>query len=80
MSALDFLSPAAAAEAIGAPVTLLSGDREAELSGLGVITGINRPDGVVGDLGGGSLELIDVKGAHAGTGAHPGAPIDRDRA
>ena len=51
---------AAAAEAIGAPVTLLSGDREAELSGFGVITGINRPDGVVGDLGGGSLELIDV--------------------
>ncbi|MGH6836721.1 MAG: Ppx/GppA family phosphatase [Methylocella sp.] len=59
---------AAAAEAIGAPVTLLSGDREAELSGFGVITGINRPDGVVGDLGGGSLELIDVKGAHAGMG------------
>lgn len=59
---------AAAAEAIGAPVTLLSGDREAELSGLGVITGINRPDGVVGDLGGGSLELIDVKGARAGKG------------
>ena len=49
-------------------MTLLSGDREAELSGLGVITGINRPDGVVGDLGGGSLELIDVKGARAGKG------------
>jgi exopolyphosphatase/guanosine-5'-triphosphate,3'-diphosphate pyrophosphatase len=59
---------AAAAEAIGAPVTLLSGIREAELSGLGVIAGINRPDGVAGDLGGGSLELIDVKGAHAGRG------------
>src|SRR3984893_8237606 len=59
---------AAAAEAIGAPVTLLSGDREAELSGLGVITGIHRPDGVAGDLGGGSLELIDVNGAHAGKG------------
>ena len=55
-------------EAIGAPVTLLSGGREAELSALGVISGINRPDGVVGDLGGGSLELIDVKGAHAGKG------------
>jgi exopolyphosphatase / guanosine-5'-triphosphate,3'-diphosphate pyrophosphatase len=59
---------AAAAEAIGAPVTLLSGEREAELSAHGVIAGINRPDGVVGDLGGGSLELIDVKGAHAGKG------------
>ncbi|MGH6838971.1 MAG: Ppx/GppA family phosphatase [Methylocella sp.] len=59
---------AAAAEAIGAPVTLLSGEREAELSAHGVIAGINRPDGVVGDLGGGSLELIEVKGAHAGKG------------
>ncbi|MGH6795323.1 MAG: Ppx/GppA family phosphatase [Methylocella sp.] len=59
---------AAAAEAIGAPVMLLSGIREAELSGLGVIAGINHPDGVVGDLGGGSLELIDVKGTHAGKG------------
>jgi exopolyphosphatase / guanosine-5'-triphosphate,3'-diphosphate pyrophosphatase len=59
---------AAAAEAIGAPVTLLSGEREAELSAHGVIAGINRPDGVAGDLGGGSLELIDVKGAHAGKG------------
>jgi exopolyphosphatase / guanosine-5'-triphosphate,3'-diphosphate pyrophosphatase len=59
---------AAAAKAISAPVTLLSGEREAELSAHGVIAGINRPDGVVGDLGGGSLELIDVKGAHAGKG------------
>jgi exopolyphosphatase / guanosine-5'-triphosphate,3'-diphosphate pyrophosphatase len=66
LNGAEFL--AAAAEAIGAPVTLLSGDREAELSGLGVITGINRPDGVVGDLGGGSLELIDVIGADAGKG------------
>jgi exopolyphosphatase/guanosine-5'-triphosphate,3'-diphosphate pyrophosphatase len=59
---------AAAAAAIGAPVTLLSGGREAELSAYGVISGITKPDGVVGDLGGGSLELIDVKGAHAGKG------------
>ena len=59
---------AAAAEAIGAPITLLSGGREAELSAYGVISGIMKPDGVVGDLGGGSLELIDVKGAHAGKG------------
>ena len=59
---------AAAATAIGAPVTLLSGGREAELSAYGVISGIAKPDGVVGDLGGGSLELIDVKGSHAGKG------------
>lgn len=58
----------AATAAIGTPVTLLSGGREAELSAYGVIAGITKPDGVVGDLGGGSLELIDVKGTHAGKG------------
>jgi exopolyphosphatase/guanosine-5'-triphosphate,3'-diphosphate pyrophosphatase len=59
---------AAASDAIGAPVSLLSGDREAELSALGVISGIEKPDGIVGDLGGGSLELIDVRGTHLGRG------------
>jgi exopolyphosphatase/guanosine-5'-triphosphate,3'-diphosphate pyrophosphatase len=42
------------------PVELLSGKREAHLSALGVVSGFFRPNGVVGDLGGGSLELIDV--------------------
>ena len=41
----------------------LSGKREAELSALGVVSGVHRPDGIVGDLGGGSLELIDVHGS-----------------
>jgi len=59
----------AAEHAIGAPIALLSGEREAQLSSLGVISGIYKPDGVVGDLGGGSLELIDVKHAHLGKGA-----------
>jgi exopolyphosphatase / guanosine-5'-triphosphate,3'-diphosphate pyrophosphatase len=59
----------AAAEATcGAPVELLSGAREAELSALGVISGFHEPDGVVGDLGGGSLELVDVAGRVAGRG------------
>ena len=48
--------------------TLLSGTREAELSALGVISGIYKPDGIVGDLGGGSLELIDVKRPQLGKG------------
>jgi exopolyphosphatase / guanosine-5'-triphosphate,3'-diphosphate pyrophosphatase len=43
-------------------VTVLSGKREAHLTALGVISGIYRPDGIVGDLGGGSLELVDVHG------------------
>ena len=59
----------AAEKAIGTPVTLLSGPREAQLSAMGVISGIWRPDGVVGDLGGGSLELIDVRTGLVGPGA-----------
>jgi exopolyphosphatase / guanosine-5'-triphosphate,3'-diphosphate pyrophosphatase len=50
---------------IGAPIDVLSGSREAELTALGVISGVHRADGVVGDLGGGSLELVDVHGTRA---------------
>jgi exopolyphosphatase/guanosine-5'-triphosphate,3'-diphosphate pyrophosphatase len=57
---------AEAAKAIGAPVSLLSARREAELSALGVVSGFNVPDGVVADLGGGSLELIDIVGMKVG--------------
>jgi len=46
----------------GVPIDVLSGRREAELSALGVVSGMHKPDGIVGDLGGGSLELVDVKG------------------
>lgn len=59
---------AEASEALGAPVSLLSGRREAELSALGVISGFHEPDGVVADLGGGSLELIEIKGTRVGKG------------
>jgi exopolyphosphatase/guanosine-5'-triphosphate,3'-diphosphate pyrophosphatase len=63
----EFLADAEAA--IGVPIALLSGEREAQLSALGVISGVYKPNGIVGDLGGGSLELIDVKLAHIGKGA-----------
>ena len=46
----------------GVPIQILSGPLEAKLSALGVVSGIHRPDGIVGDLGGGSLELIDLHG------------------
>jgi exopolyphosphatase/guanosine-5'-triphosphate,3'-diphosphate pyrophosphatase len=46
----------------GCKIDVLSGKREAELSALGVVSGFHRPDGVVGDLGGGSLELTEVHG------------------
>jgi exopolyphosphatase/guanosine-5'-triphosphate,3'-diphosphate pyrophosphatase len=49
-------------------IDVLSGKREAALSALGVVSGVHNPDGVVGDLGGGSLELVDVRGARIKTG------------
>ncbi|HUO53973.1 MAG TPA: exopolyphosphatase [Rhodoblastus sp.] len=59
---------AAAREALGHSIELISGPREAELSGYGVISTCHAADGVVGDLGGGSLELIDVKNGRTGSG------------
>jgi exopolyphosphatase/guanosine-5'-triphosphate,3'-diphosphate pyrophosphatase len=58
----------AARQACGCPVELLTGEREALLSAAGVISGLYKPDGVVGDLGGGSLEIVDVRGDRAGAG------------
>lgn len=51
---------ARAEEALGYPIELLSGKREALLSATGVISGFHDPDGIVGDLGGGSLELVEI--------------------
>jgi exopolyphosphatase/guanosine-5'-triphosphate,3'-diphosphate pyrophosphatase len=56
----DFI--AKAERICGVSIEILSGPREAKLSALGVVSGIHNPDGIVGDLGGGSLELIDVRG------------------
>lgn len=56
----DFI---AEAEAIcRVKIDILSGAREARLAALGVVSGVHKADGFVGDLGGGSLELIDVAG------------------
>jgi exopolyphosphatase/guanosine-5'-triphosphate,3'-diphosphate pyrophosphatase len=62
----EFLT--AAREITRADIELLSGKREAHLSALGVISGFYEPDGLVGDLGGGSLELIEVTGKKIGGG------------
>jgi exopolyphosphatase / guanosine-5'-triphosphate,3'-diphosphate pyrophosphatase len=56
----DFI--ARAERICGVAIEILSGPREAKLSALGVVSGVHKPDGIVGDLGGGSLELIDVRG------------------
>jgi exopolyphosphatase / guanosine-5'-triphosphate,3'-diphosphate pyrophosphatase len=55
--------------AIGVDVELISGQKEARLSAMGVQSGFYRPDGIVGDLGGGSLELIGVDGSKLGKGS-----------
>ncbi len=62
----DFI--AKAERICGVPIEILSGPREAKLSALGVVSGIHNPDGIVGDLGGGSLELIDVHGNRVRSG------------
>ncbi len=54
----DFLARAAE---IGLPVTVLSGEEEAEMAGEGVLAAFPGADGIVGDLGGGSLELARVR-------------------
>lgn len=50
----------AIARSLGLEVELLSGEAEALAAGYGVLSGIPEADGIVGDLGGGSLELVRV--------------------
>jgi exopolyphosphatase / guanosine-5'-triphosphate,3'-diphosphate pyrophosphatase len=45
----------------GLPIRVLSGEDEARLSTLGVMWGAPRAKGIIGDLGGGSLELVSMK-------------------
>lgn len=54
---------------LGAPIRLLSGREEARLSALGVVSGFNHPDGLAADLGGGSLEIVRVRGRRVTHGA-----------
>ncbi|MEQ1953287.1 exopolyphosphatase [Mesorhizobium sp. CN2-181] len=53
---------------LGTEIRVLSGREEAHYSALGVISGFHPADGIAGDLGGGSLELVDVKGEDIGDG------------
>lgn len=47
----------------GVPVRIIDGSEEGRLSAAGVLAGIRGADGVVGDLGGGSVELVRVAAA-----------------
>lgn len=80
-TAMYVLATAAAREAVNGPdfireaenilghkIEVLTGEQEALYSALGVVSGFYAPDGIAGDLGGGSLELIDIKGRDLGKG------------
>jgi exopolyphosphatase/guanosine-5'-triphosphate,3'-diphosphate pyrophosphatase len=47
-------------KACGVKIEVLSGEKEAELAAQGIRMGFREADGFAGDLGGGSLELIDI--------------------
>jgi len=53
---------------IGLNCRVLSADEEADYAGEGVLSGIPEADGIVGDLGGGSLELVEVGDGDTGKG------------
>lgn len=52
----------------GLDLRVLSGEEEAHYAALGVLAGIPHADGVVGDLGGASLELVRVQDGQVDTG------------
>lgn len=77
---LDVLATAAARDAVdgpefiaeierraNVPVTLLSGEDEARRAAYGVLCSTTNADGIVCDLGGGSLELVMVEDMACGT-------------
>jgi len=51
---------------LGFEPRILSGEEEGKRAGQGVLSAIPDADGVVGDLGGGSLELVEVSGGRVG--------------
>ncbi len=62
----DFCDRVAAAT--GLRIRVLSGEEEARYAALGVLAGIPCADGVVGDLGGSSLELVRLADGEVGRG------------
>jgi exopolyphosphatase / guanosine-5'-triphosphate,3'-diphosphate pyrophosphatase len=61
------------AAALGIRVDVLDGDTEATAAGMGVLSDDPHADGYVGDLGGGSLELIRI--ANGKTGERVSLPL-----
>lgn len=62
---------------MNAPVHVLSGEQEAHYAALGVVAGIPDFTGIVGDLGGGSLELSSMASGHDAVGETHGLGVIR---
>ena len=50
----------------GVPIRILSGEDEASFSAAGMLCGIPRADGVLADIGGGSLEVVRLNAGEPG--------------
>jgi exopolyphosphatase / guanosine-5'-triphosphate,3'-diphosphate pyrophosphatase len=48
------------------PIHILSGEQEAAFSAGGLLCGIPQADGILADIGGGSLELVRLDAGHTG--------------
>ncbi|MEY4706770.1 MAG: hypothetical protein RJB58_493 [Pseudomonadota bacterium] len=53
-------------KAWGGPIRILAGEDEARIAAEGVVAGIPDADGLAADLGGGSLDMVTVKGGKTG--------------
>ncbi len=49
---------------LGITIEIITGEREAQLAAQGVLSSIYQPEGIAGDLGGGSLELVSIRHQH----------------
>ncbi len=63
----DFIRQAE--KTLGQPIQILSGEDEARIAAEGTLAGIPEADGLVADLGGGSLDMVKVKDGKTGTAA-----------
>jgi exopolyphosphatase/guanosine-5'-triphosphate,3'-diphosphate pyrophosphatase len=57
---------ARAERAWGSSIRVLAGEDEARIAAEGVLAGIPEADGLAADLGGGSLDMVSVKGGRTG--------------
>ena len=67
MNGRDFIRRAE--KALGSAIRVLSGEEEARIAAEGTLSGILDADGLVADLGGGSLDMVTVKDGKTGSAA-----------